>query len=199
MSARRRARQNRINNTYIFRIIFRILMLNLLYTCCKKREILEADGQTGSSIDYLENDLKNANWENTKPFVPKLSEGKVIKVYDGDSITVASRLFGPKSEIYRFSIRLRGVDSPELRSKNVIEKQAAIICQTSLEKLILNKTIKIKNISTEKYGRLLCDLYLDGKSINGWLIDNRFAVPYDGNKKYVPKSWMKYIETGNGS
>tara|TARA_B100000427_G_scaffold329300_1_gene344978 strand:+ start:1277 stop:1801 length:525 start_codon:yes stop_codon:yes gene_type:complete len=174
-------------------------MLNLLYTCCKKREILEAYGQTGSSIDYLNNDLENANWENTKPFIPKLSEGKVIKVYDGDSITVASRPFGSKSEIYRFSIRLRGVDSPELRSKNVIEKQAAIICQTNLEKLILNKTIKIKNISTEKYGRLLCDLYLDGKSINGWLIDNRFAVPYDGNKKYVPKSWMKYIETGNTS
>ena len=36
--------------------------------------------------------LDKATWTNTVSFVPPVTCGKVIKIYDGDTITVASRL-----------------------------------------------------------------------------------------------------------
>ena len=40
----------------------------------------------------ISQDLVNINWKDTKPFVVPLSDGVVIKVYDGDTITIANRL-----------------------------------------------------------------------------------------------------------
>ena len=62
-------------------------------------------------------------WKNTKPFVPPLTGGRVIKVYDGDTITVANYMPFPNSPLYRFSVRLRGIDCPEIKTKNPTEKE----------------------------------------------------------------------------
>ena len=51
------------------------------------------------------------NFKNAKPFVPPISEGMVVKVYDGDTITIVSQLPYPSSPYYRFSVRLNGIDS----------------------------------------------------------------------------------------
>ena len=49
-------------------------------------------------------------------FIAPINSGRVIKVYDGDTITVASKIPGlKKSPIYKFSIRLNGIDCPEMR------------------------------------------------------------------------------------
>jgi endonuclease YncB( thermonuclease family) len=45
---------------------------------------------------------KNIDWNDTVPFVPPITKGRVIKVYDGDTITIAARLPHPKSPLYRF-------------------------------------------------------------------------------------------------
>lgn len=68
--------------------------------------------------DYLE----NIKLEDTKNFVPPITYGKVVKVYDGDTITIASKLPYIASPIYNFHVRLNGIDAPEIRSKNEIEK-----------------------------------------------------------------------------
>jgi endonuclease YncB( thermonuclease family) len=47
----------------------------------------------------------------------------------------------------------------------------------------MNKTITLKNVSLEKYGRILADVYCDGIHINQWMLDNKFALPYDGGTK----------------
>ena len=54
-------------------------------------------------------------WKDTIPFIPPISGGVVIKVYDGDTITIASKLPYKKSPLYRFSVRLNGIDSPEIK------------------------------------------------------------------------------------
>jgi hypothetical protein len=68
----------------------------------------------------------NATWENTIGFVPHIKIGKVIKVYDGDTITVASKLPND-SFIYRFPVRLIGIDSPEIKGSTEVENKLAII------------------------------------------------------------------------
>ena len=54
-----------------------------------------------------------------------------------------------------------------------------------------------KNVSTEKYGRLLADVYLGDLHINKWMLDNRYVASYDGGTKIAPKSWNKYREKGD--
>lgn len=129
-------------------------------------------------------------WKTTIPFVPPIKEGTVIKVYDGDTITIAANLpHDPEKVMYRFSVRLNGIDSPEMKGKTNEEKEAAKTSQHALETLILNKKVTLENTKTEKYGRILATIYCEEAgikiSLNQWMLDNGFAVPYDGGTKDV--------------
>ena len=127
--------------------------------------------------------LQEASYVNTKPFVPQLITGKVIKVYDGDTITIAARLPYINAPISRFSVRLSGIDSPELRTHNPTEKVAAILSRDKLHELIFDKMVTLQNVSLEKYGRILADIYIGQLHVNQWLLDNHYAIEYDGGKK----------------
>jgi endonuclease YncB( thermonuclease family) len=129
------------------------------------------------------NQPPHIKWSDTVIFIPDVSSGYVIKVYDGDTITIAQRLPYSKSPLYRFSVRLAGIDSPEIKGNTEEEKNAAIISQKALEEMILNKNVTIKNVKTEKYGRLLADVYLGDIHLNKWMLDNNYAVPYNGGRK----------------
>lgn len=131
---------------------------------------------------------KKIKWDDCKPFIPPIKKGIVIKVYDGDTITIASKLPYISSPLYRFQVRLSGIDSPELKSKLKEEKEAAMISQKALEKLLLYKTVYLKEVGLEKYGRILSNIYVDNGDkellfVNKWLLDNKYAIPYDGKTK----------------
>jgi endonuclease YncB( thermonuclease family) len=139
-------------------------------------------------------------WEDTTEFIFPVHGGRVIKVYDGDTITIASKMpfktmTGP---IYRFSIRLNGINTPEMKGKNISddEKNAAIQVQHFVSNLLLNKYVSLKNVKNEKYGRILADVYIENIHVNELLLKERYAVPYDGTTKKSPKSWLKYKITG---
>jgi endonuclease YncB( thermonuclease family) len=136
----------------------------------------------------------NVNWDNTIPFIPNINIAKVIKVYDGHSITIASKVSVFSNKYYRFSVRLARIDCPELLTKNTTEKEYAIKAKESLERLILNKYVNLKVIKTDKYGRLLAEVYFKNKSINDWLLHNHLAVEYDGETKNTPDNWGLYNE-----
>jgi len=139
--------------------------------------------------------LNNITYKDTIPYIPNVTYGKVIKVYDGDTITVASKIPGlKKSPIYKFSIRLNGIDCPEMRTHNDDEKEIAIKARDALSDRIMHKDVFLKNIKTEKYGRLLCDVYIDDDNLNEWMIQKRYAVSYNGGTKISPESWKNYHE-----
>ena len=134
-------------------------------------------------------DYDNATWENTIGFVPPVSRGKVIKVYDGDTITIASKLPYIDSVIYRFSVRLIGIDAPEIKGSTDIEKKLAKVSRDALHKLIFGKIVRLENVGTEKYGRLLANVYLDDINISKWMIQNGYAIAYNGGRKIRPNDW----------
>jgi endonuclease YncB( thermonuclease family) len=138
-----------------------------------------------NDVSYLD----NITYKDTLAFIPPIMYAKVIKVYDGDTITVAARLPFVGSPIYRFSVRLAHIDSPEIRGGSKMETRLAIVSRDALHKLIFGKIIELKNNGKEKYGRLLSDLYYDGLYINQWMLDNKYAVMYDGGKKIRPVEW----------
>ena len=150
---------------------------------------------TKTEINSEDVNYDNIEYANIKPFIPQISKGKVVKVYDGDTITVASKIPGlKKSPIYKFSIRLNGIDCPEMRTHNDDEKAIAIKARDALSDRIMHKDVFLKNIKTEKYGRLLCDVYIDDDNLNEWMIQKRYAVSYNGGTKISPESWKNYHE-----
>ena len=138
---------------------------------------------------------EDIEWKDTIPFVAPITQGRSIKVYDGDTITIAGKLPYKHSPIYRFSVRLNGIDTPEIKGKDDDEKECAKLARYALKELILNKTVHLPNVQTEKYGRILAEVYCDEINMNDWMITQRFAVKYDGGTKVSPDSWMEYHTT----
>lgn len=135
--------------------------------------------------------LQSITYADTRIYIPPVHLCKVIKVYDGDTITVATKLYTLDSPVYRFSVRLAGINSPEIHGSTKEERDAAIVSRDVLSNLIMGKIVFLKNVQYEKYGRLLADVYLGELYLNQYLVDNKYAVPYDGGKKqtYV-KNWQ---------
>lgn len=157
---------------------------------------LEELNQNPDNLDYL-NSINHEDIKKLPAFVAPITSGKVIKVYDGDTITIASKIPGLKdSPVYKFSVRLNGIDTPEMRTKNEEEKQVAQMAQKALSDKIMDKNIFLKEVKTEKYGRLLAELYLGDLHINKWMLDQRYAIAYGGGTKTIPNSWLAYLNDG---
>jgi micrococcal nuclease len=112
---------------------------------------------------------------------------KVTKVVDGDTIDVDIDLGFNIS--YAQRVRLAGIDTPESRTKDLREKALGLEVKNKVKSAIDSaKTVIIKTElpdSTEKYGRILGWVYLDGaaKSLNEQLIDEGYAWGYMGETK----------------
>lgn len=138
---------------------------------------------------------KDVTYKDTRLFVPDIKCGKVIKVYDGDTFTIATRLKEtPKNNIYRFSVRIRHIDCPEIRTTNKEEKEIAEIAKQTVHDLIYGKVVYLHNIIYDKYGRLCCDVLYGNINVGSHLLQNGLAVPYEGKTKISSFKW-KYHYT----
>lgn len=149
-----------------------------------------ATKQLKTKIDTLNLHAKllNATCDNTCEYIFSFEKAKVIKCYDGDTITIAV-IFD--NDIFKFNCRLLGYDSPEIKSKNPEERKKAILARDTLSEKILNKIVNVKvSPHKDKYGRLLITvLYNSSRSehnlqnINEWMISQGLGYPYNGGTK----------------
>lgn len=153
---------------------------------------------TSKERNHLE-DGTDINWEDTQEFTFPIKGGRVIKVYDADTITIACKLPYEESPLYRLSVRLNGIDTPELKGKNISieEKEASETAREFVYKLVFNKYVRLENVESEKYGRILADVYINDINLNELLLNERYAVKYDGGAKIKPTSWIRYRLTGD--
>ena len=158
-------------------------------SCCANDAICTKKENLIIENTEITNYLNSISYSDTLPFIPPIDFGKVIKVYDGDTITIAAKLPNTLGPIYRFSVRLIGIDSPEIKGSTFKEKELAIISRNMLSQLIMGKIVYLRNVSMEKYGRILADVYLGDLHVNDWMIKNGYAIPYDGGTKYRPSQW----------
>jgi endonuclease YncB( thermonuclease family) len=153
-----------------------------LFSCCYLSSFSRYFTTSTDSLD-------KATLENTRPFIPEIKVGKVIKVYDGDTITVASKLPFKDSSTYRFQIRLLGIDCPEIKGGSAEETRLAKEARDALSDMVLYKNVRLENVSIEKYGRILATVFCDDIHVNQWMIDNKYAVCYNGGTKNKPVEW----------
>lgn len=112
---------------------------------------------------------------------------KITGVVDGDTIDVEIDLGFNVS--YAQRVRLAGIDTPESRTTDKFEKSLGLEAKEYLKsklkdaKLIVIKTEKPD--SSEKYGRILGWLYIDGDtvSVNDHMIEDGYAWGYLGDTK----------------
>lgn len=136
----------------------------------------------------------NLDLVNIQKFILPITKAYVIKVYDCDTITVAFKFENSiDMNTYKVSVRFNGIDSPEIKSKNSDEKKCAIKARDYLTELLLNKEIELKDVSYDKYGRILADVYLDGQHINQKILDDRMAIKYEGGTKVKNFDWVEYM------
>jgi len=160
------------------------------------QNITEIDSNNYLPNEWLDNLTEPIKLKDTIPFVHPVDKGQVVKVYDGDTITIASKLPYAESPIYRFSVRLNGIDTPEIKSSNKNEKECAQIVKKLVTELVMDKVITLRNVQSEKYGRILADVYIGDLHLNKYLIEKRLAIGYDGGTKNSPKDWMSYHNSG---
>ena len=131
-------------------------------------------------------------------------KAKVVSVYDGDTVKC---VFPLNNKLYKWNCRLSGVDTPEIRTRDKVEKKYGYQVRDALREKITDKMVMVHCGEFDKYGRLLGQIYLKDEyeqqtggggdsddlqknSINQWLIDNNYAFPYDGGSK---KDWEEFL------
>ena len=116
---------------------------------------------------------------------------KVIEIIDGDTVKVDIEEESNLINYLNYSVRIYGIDAPEIHTKSKCEKSLALQAKEFLQSIILvDRPIKIINPVWDKYGgRILADLEVDGKLISEAMIKSGHAARYTGGKKEI--IWCK--------
>jgi micrococcal nuclease len=81
----------------------------------------------------------------------------------------------------KFTIRLVGIDAPEVsHAKNQPGQPFSQQSTKHLAGLVLNKTVDVKSFGSDRYGRTLGEVFLDGNNINLEMVKSGLAEVYRG-------------------
>lgn len=122
---------------------------------------------------------------------------KINKVVDGDTVEIDLDL-GFNIILANQKVRMAGIDTPESRTANEEEKKRGMISKKKLaEKLPVGSWQRIQTMKADsnddKFGRILGVFIMeDGLSLNQWLIDNNYAVLYQGENKELVQEAHQY-------
>ncbi len=116
-------------------------------------------------------------------WVENTISGKVVSVTDGDTITVLD------SSNTQHKIRIYGVDCPE--SHQDYGQKA----KQFTSDLVFGKTVEVKAMDTDRYGRTVGIVIVDGKCLNEELVKNGMAWFYGQYcKASFCSKWKQYQE-----
>ena len=95
-------------------------------------------------------------------------------------------------------VRIMGIDTPESRTRDKIEKKFGLAAKAKLKSLLGPKPVLQTTISKKgedmkgKFGRVLGDFLIDGKQVSKIMCKEGHAVAYfGGSKADVQKQHMK--------
>jgi micrococcal nuclease len=127
---------------------------------------------------------------------------EVKNVVDGDTIDVIIDL--GFDILFASRVRLAGIDTPESRTKDKAEKVLGLESKEYLKKYLKDaKPVVIKTEkmnSTEKFGRILGWLYINGdtESVNDKMINDGYAWGYMGDAKVKDFEALKKARAKSG-
>lgn len=107
---------------------------------------------------------------------------RVVSVYDGDTVRVEASMWPGLT--WRGSVRVDGVDTPELRGKCEVEKVKAKAARDFVRARI-GKRVLLVNVRKGKYaGRVVARVKLaNGSDLTELLIQQGHGRPYEGGRR----------------
>jgi len=112
----------------------------------------------------------------------------IIKIVDGDTVDVDIDLgFGIWLRNER--VRIMGIDTPESRTRDKVEKVFGLAAKKRLKELLGKTAILQTQVSKDgedlkgKFGRILGDFVAGDSTVTKIMIDEGYCVPYFGGSK----------------
>ena len=126
---------------------------------------------------FLSGEVLANGWGNEPPDDVKVLS--IESVYDGDTFR-AILPDKPKSQ----RVRVRGIDTPEIKGKCDYEKQLAIKARDHARKLLFNASkITLSNVGKDYYKRVLATVWVDGKRLDALLIERGLGRKWGGKRE----------------
>lgn len=111
---------------------------------------------------------------------------RIVKVIDGDTVNVMVD-FLPRELGNVISIRIHGIDTPEVRGKCIDEIQKAKDAKNYLKELIKANDYSVVIKGRDKYFRILGDVKIKDKYVSQIMLEKGYARSYSGKTK--KQSW----------
>jgi len=112
----------------------------------------------------------------------------VIRVYDGDSLTVTLPELPP--ELREVGVRVINIDAPEIKGKCEAERSLAIAARDALAAMVTSGPVEICPIGPvawDKYGRILATVWVGtgttAVDVGEELVRRGLARPYNGGER----------------
>lgn len=110
---------------------------------------------------------------------------EIVSVYDGDTFKINMQCW-PTIIGKNISIRIYGIDTPEIRgSEGVVKKLALDAKRVASFYLLAADTVELRNMRRGKYFRIIAEVYVDGENLGELLIKEGLAKPYYGGKRPI--------------
>jgi endonuclease YncB( thermonuclease family) len=119
-------------------------------------------------------------------------QGRVTKIVDGDTVKAVAFL-SPYID-WKTTVRLRGIDTPEIRGKCPAEKRMAKAAKAYLNSFLkVGDAIELRRVRKGKYaGRIIASLYYKENqrwvNVSKKLLNAGYGRPYNGGKR---KGWCR--------
>lgn len=115
---------------------------------------------------------------------------KILRVVDGDTVDVDIDL-GFGVWMHRERVRMMGIDTPESRTRDKVEKKFGLASKAKLKALLPIGSMQVLKTEIDrsgedkkgKFGRILGDFIVDDKRCTDILIKEGYAVAYFGGAK----------------
>jgi micrococcal nuclease len=115
-------------------------------------------------------------------------KARITNVVDGDTVDAVVDVGFKMTAMLR--LRLLGVNTPELKSSDPVERQKAMQAKDYVYASLMNQDVIIKTQKSDAFGRYLATIYfrvgnvvtqeVEWQEFNGSLITKGFAVPFKG-------------------
>jgi len=115
---------------------------------------------------------------------------KILRVVDGDTVDIDIDL-GFGIWMHRERVRMMGIDTPESRTRDLVEKAFGLASKERLKEILPIGSIQVLKTEIDKsgedakgkFGRILGDFLIEGKRATDILIEEGHAVAYFGGSK----------------
>ncbi len=106
------------------------------------------------------------------PAAARVVAGKVVRVADGDTLSVASR--GHRA----VTVRLYGIDAPEVRHRERPGQRFGREARQALKALTLGRNVRVEVVDVDTHGRVVGVVYESGVNINRAMVGEGWAWAY---------------------